>query len=166
MGTRHRKSFAAFAFVLFVSAPTQGSSPVVVEAVGACLRAVLPQASGPSQVGVSLPNEVLLAPRTEGSYGWSTGQLLHPDQRTCLARVMRSSQGVAFRACDVNDRTQRWQWKAHQVAQEGGTLSVLQHQFTGQVLERVRAKQGDAFGLADYRVGADTQRFSVRECNS
>ena len=166
MGTSHRKSFAAFAFVLFVSAPTQGSSPVVPDAVGACLRAVLPQSSGPSQMGVSLPNEVLLAPRTEGSYGWSSGQLVHPDQRTCLARVMRSPDGVAFRACDVNDRTQMWQWKAQQVAREGGSLSVLQHQFTGLVLERIRAKQGDAFALADYRVGADAQRFSLRGCNS
>jgi hypothetical protein len=167
MSTGYRKSFATLAFVAFVSAPSLGVSPQVNAAsAGACVRALLPQPMF-SVEAPNFPSEVILAPSSTASYGWVAGQLVHPDHALCLARESASALGVAFRACDENDRMQFWQWKAASGAtSNAGGLSVLQHQFTGHVLERMHVvKGGDALGVAEYQVGSDAQRFSIRPCS-
>lgn len=168
MITGYRKSFATLAFVALVSAPPFGVSPQANAAsTGACARALLPQPM--FSVGArNLPREVILAPSAAASYGWVAGQLVHPERALCLARESASGFAVAFRACDSNDHMQRWQWKAAtDILPTVGGLSVLQHQFTGHVLERMHAVEGgDSLGMSEYQVGSDAQRFSIRPCSS
>ena len=167
MITGHRKSLAALAFIAFVCAPSLGVSPRVNAAsAGACARALLPQPMF-SVGSQNLPSEVVLAPGSAASYGWVAGQLVHPEHDLCLARESSSAMGVAFRVCDANDRMQLWQWKsAPGVGPSARAPSVLQHQFTGHVLERRHAvRGGDSLGVAEYQVGSDAQRFSIRPCH-
>lgn len=145
---------------------TQGHAPDANEALPGCLRAQLPQPLvGAEGANDRLPQEVILVPRAASSYGWVTGQLLHPLDGSCLASSPHSVVDVVFRSCDPRDLTQQWQWKAP-LPDATIPMSVLQHQATGQVLERLHAvEQVDVFGLADYRVGADSQRFLLLSCN-
>ena len=161
----YRKSVVAFIFVTCVSAPTLGSSPQVDAIVSNGLCAELPQAVLP-EGSSDLPREMVLSATSPGSYGWVGGQLLHPVDAQCLAREVGPSAGVVFRACDSSDRAQIWQWKSQGPLRSAVTLSVLQHQSTGHVLELQHAgESGGALGLGEYQVGSNAQRFAIGVCN-
>ena len=167
MITGYRKSIAAFIFVACVSAPTLGSSPQRDEILNYGLCAELPRQTFKSQSSSNLPREVVLSATSSGSYGWASGQLLHPAHALCLAREAESGAGVLFRACDSNDQMQIWQWKSQDTARSAVTLSVLQHQSTGHVLELSHVGGfGSALGLGKYQVGSDAQRFAIGVCDS
>lgn len=101
-------------------------------------------------------DQLILIPRAVGSYGWVTGQLMHPTTGHCL---VGSTVDVAFRDCDVRDASQQWQWKASVFT------GVLQHRASGQVLERRAALgRGHVIGVAAYRVGSESQRFFLQTC--
>lgn len=160
----YRKSVVAFFFVTCVSAPTLGSSPQTDAILSNGLCAELPRAELNPEGSSDLPREVVLSATSPGSYGWVGGQLLHPVHAQCLARD--EAAGVVFRACDSSDRTQIWQWKSQSPLRSRVTLSVLQHQSTGHVLELQDAVgSGGALGLGEYQVGSDAQRFAIGLCN-
>lgn len=168
MNVGHRKGICAFALVILLSVPTQGNPPSAVAslAVMSCLRALPSQPEGSPDVQAHLQTEVTLTPLSVTSYGWVAGQLMDPVVATCLAPDSRLRSGVGFQACEGADRMQMWQWKTTGTALAAGdAMSVLQHQLTGLVLERVNgAERSDSFRLTFYRVGADTQLFSLRNC--
>jgi hypothetical protein len=167
MITDYRKSIAAFIFVACVSAPTLGSSPQRDEPSNYGLCAELPWPVLESQSVSNLPREMVLSATSAGSYGWASGQLLHPARALCLAREAESGTGVLFRACDSNDQMQIWQWKSQGLTRSLVTLSVLQHQSTGHVLELSHVDGlGSGLEMVEYRVGSDAQRFAIGVCNS